>query len=339
MSHDLFRNRMAYVGEKPWNRLGKKVPAGTSCADFLNAAGLDWQVELVPARGAKSKPPSRTHPEKRWSRYVIRRPPLEKEELEPVEFAMVSDRYVPLQNTEAFASFDPLLESGWAQLETAGALEDGQTVWVQARLRDDMEVQPGDTIERHLLLRNRHDGKGSVSIRFTPIRVVCRNTLTFAERSQPPLASVRHTVGMADTLKGVQAEVIKKEIEAFADRARRVFERMAKTELSNADRLDLLTELCGPPKEEDLKRPTRRKMVEQRLAAQLDRHNKASFDRFAANNSAWALYNAITWVEDERARTVKDKEQGLDRMWFGSGADNKAKAFDVIAAKIGADPL
>ena len=124
MAHALFRDRMAYVGDRPWHRLGTKVPGGTSTADFLGAAGLDWQVSVVPARGAKRGPPTRQHPAGRWNRYEIQREALDREP-EPVALGIVSYRYVPLQNRDAFAFFDPLLESGWASLETAGALNDG----------------------------------------------------------------------------------------------------------------------------------------------------------------------------------------------------------------------
>ncbi len=328
MAHALFRERMAYVGEQPWHRLGRQVAAGTSSADFLEAAGLDWKVELVPASGAKRLPPTKTHPGERWTRYQIQRPPLDNEQM-PVAFGMVGDRYVPLQNTEAFAFFDPLLEQGWASLETAGALHDGQVVWVQVRLRDNIEVRPGDQIERYLLLRNRHDGEGAVSIRFSPVRVVCKNTLTFAERSQRAFASIRHSRRMGERLMEVQVDAIKAEVEAFTERTKLVFQAMAEQNLAPADQLKLLDKLCGkPPKAPSPEKPTRREMAEKRLAAQ------KNDDPSAGSETAWGLYNAITWMEDERARQAKDKEAATNRMWFGSGAESKAAAFDEISAFI-----
>lgn len=59
---------------------------------------------------------------------------------------MASSRYRVLQNRDAFAFFDPLVATAWPSYEAAGALSDGETVWVQARLRDDVLVQPGDPI-------------------------------------------------------------------------------------------------------------------------------------------------------------------------------------------------
>jgi len=328
--HALFKDRMAYVRERPWHGLGTKVACGTSTADFLRAAGLDWKVAVVPARGAKPGPKTKLHPGGRWSRYEIQREAV-ADEKEPVALGIVSHRYVPLQNQEAFAFFDPLLKDGWASLETAGVLYDGGTVWVQVRLREVMTIGRDDELVRFLLLRNRHDGEGSVSIRFTPIRVVCQNTLTFAERRQQAFANERHTGKLQHRLEKVRVDAIHTQIEAFSARMKTAFEKMVAARLEVPRRLELLDKLCGevtdktPPAG-----PTRRQMVDQRLAVQ------ASCDPLAGNETVWALYNAITWVEDERVRKLKDEEEAVNRMWFGAGADNKAKAFEVLAVEAGA---
>ena len=93
---------------------------------------------------------------------------------------MVSRRYTPLQNEEAFQFFDPIIGSEAASFETAGALGDGERIWTLAKMPDSMEVAEGDLCGKYLLLSNTHSGQGSVTIKFTAIRVVCQNTLMFA---------------------------------------------------------------------------------------------------------------------------------------------------------------
>lgn len=321
MAHDLFRDTMVYVGDKPWHGLGRKLDPSSTADEFLTAANLHWNVRLDPAPGAKQDK------KKRWSRLIISRDAVPPEK-DPVALGMVTSRYEPLQNTDAFAFFDPLIASNWASYEAAGALGDGETVWVQVRLRDDMEVQPGDTIKRYLLLRNRHNGDGAVSIRFTPIRVVCQNTLSFAEAKTSALANVRHSKAMPGRLLKVQADVLKTEIEAFSARSARVFQAMVKAQLKPLETLALLEKLCGaPPKAPPIDGlPARRTLVERRLAEQGEE------DPLAGTGTVWSLYNAITWAEDERARQrgQKNPEAGLNAMWFGSGADNKASAFSAL---------
>ena len=52
MPHNLFRNRMAFVGETPWHGLGKRVPAHVTASEMIEAAGLAWKVTLKPPPGA-----------------------------------------------------------------------------------------------------------------------------------------------------------------------------------------------------------------------------------------------------------------------------------------------
>ena len=49
MAHELEmvngKAQMAYVGEKPWHRLGTEVEEGIMPLEMMEVAGLDWEVE------------------------------------------------------------------------------------------------------------------------------------------------------------------------------------------------------------------------------------------------------------------------------------------------------
>ena len=53
MAHELEMNgdeaSMAYAGDLPWHGLGTKVPHDLSTDQMLKVAGLDWEVEKIPA--------------------------------------------------------------------------------------------------------------------------------------------------------------------------------------------------------------------------------------------------------------------------------------------------
>ena len=69
-----------------------------------------------------------------FSRYEIIRVPQPNTKETPVLLGVVSRRYRPLQNTEAFRFFDPIIAKRETYFETAGALGEGERVWVMARM-------------------------------------------------------------------------------------------------------------------------------------------------------------------------------------------------------------
>lgn len=172
MAHNI--NSMAYYGEKPWHGLGQEVPGRATTAEMIVAAGLDWEVEARGARGATRDKRGR------FSRYEIVRKPRPNMEEHEILLGVASRFYVPLQNREAFDFFDPVIGDNKAVFETAGALGQGECIWALAKMRDVIEIVRDDVCMRYLLLSNRHDGNGSVTVKFTSIRVVCQNTLMLA---------------------------------------------------------------------------------------------------------------------------------------------------------------
>src|SRR5436309_15570933 len=95
---------MAYYGNVPWHGLGTRVPKGVTAEEMIRAAGMDWRVELRPARGAKV-----VNKKGQYSRYeIIRMPRNGTQEIE-VLLGVVSRRYQPLQNVQALEVFDPIV--------------------------------------------------------------------------------------------------------------------------------------------------------------------------------------------------------------------------------------
>ncbi|WP_374671771.1 hypothetical protein [Acidovorax temperans] len=54
MSHDIDESTgkpaMAYVGEVLWHGLGQALPPGQDIDIWVKAAGLDWDIEMLPVR-------------------------------------------------------------------------------------------------------------------------------------------------------------------------------------------------------------------------------------------------------------------------------------------------
>jgi phage/plasmid-like protein (TIGR03299 family) len=204
MSHELEINKetgeasMFYVGDVPWHGLGTKLEAPPTSEEAIKAAKLDWTVETQPLFMDDPTYGKVAVPRRAVIRSTDRR-----------LLGTVGEEWHPLQNVEAFKFFDPIVVAGEAQYHTAGALFEGSRVWVLAKLaRAAMEIVPGDMVEKFLLLSNSHDGSLALRVGFTPIRVVCNNTLTEAHGSERSmLVKIRHTARVKDSLEAMR-EVI-----------------------------------------------------------------------------------------------------------------------------------
>ena len=79
-------------------------------------------------------------------------------------------------------------------------------MWALAKISDgNMDVGKQDSVAHYILLSNAHDGSVAVRVGFTPIRVVCNNTLTLAHDSNASkLLRIRHTSSLHENLELVR---------------------------------------------------------------------------------------------------------------------------------------
>lgn len=109
-----------------------------------------------------------------------------------IPLGIVKDRYTPVQNLDAFKFFDDAIGKDKAIWQTAGFFGNGERIFVSAKLPKNILVK-GDPVENYLVFTTSHDGSSGVKILFTPIRIVCQNTLNAAIRQASNYVSFRHT--------------------------------------------------------------------------------------------------------------------------------------------------
>jgi phage/plasmid-like protein (TIGR03299 family) len=312
---------MAYVGEMPWHKQGRPVPPHISAAQMIQAAGLDWEVEKRPARGY---PPikKRGKPET-FARYEIVRLPRPGTQEQETVLGMVTNRYEPLQNVDAFSFFDPIVDQKTATFETAGALGAGERVWVLAKMPEEIQVFRGDDCEKYLLLSNTHSGQSSVTVKFTAVRVVCQNTLILSLKDGQQAFRVRHSRKMSDRLSEV-GKLVAAVKTAYAEAAQ-AFARLAKAKIESEAMLDGYLAALFPPSDAQKRNrtpPPKWMHVKQLMKETPD------LQMPGVRGTAWGAYNAVTRFEDYRQARDETPAKRLERVWFGSGADLKVKALN-----------
>jgi phage/plasmid-like protein (TIGR03299 family) len=178
---------MAYTGQTPWHGLGRKLEENTPLEDFQREAGLDWTVSKRPviyaiqpqvglAQMMNSLAPGGIIdvPPKNLAfkdHFVLARDSDDK------PYAVVSNRYKPVQPGEVFEFFRDLLDRYKMKMHTAGSLLDGKRIWCLAQTGDVHKVLGIDRVDSYLLLSTSYDLSLSTLAQFTSVRVVCNNTL------------------------------------------------------------------------------------------------------------------------------------------------------------------
>ena len=112
-----------------------------------------------------------------------------------IPLGVVKERYTIVQNIEAFSFFDNAIGKNKAIWQTAGFFGNGERIFVSAKLPDYILVN-GDPVENYLVFTTSHDGSSGVKILFTPIRIICQNTLNAAIKQTSNYVSFRHTTSV-----------------------------------------------------------------------------------------------------------------------------------------------
>jgi len=309
MPHEV--ESMAYFGQLPWHGLGTALEEA-DLYDWPSAsakAGLNWEAELVPLMTADTQA--------RVEHRAVRR------KTDGRVLGVVGPRYAVLQNQDAFGWFEPFLEAREAALHTAGSLRNGSRIWVLAKLsREPLVVAQGDEVEKYLLLSHSHDGSLAVRVGFTPVRVVCANTLAMSHGADASkLLRVKHTKDVHDNLANIR-EVINlanAEFQATADQYR----LLARKSINQADLQRYVQKVLKV--EDDREAGTRMKNIIDEIVglAEAGRGN----DLPSVRGSYWTAYNGFSeWLSYSRGRT---QENRLNSLWFGDGANLNRQALEV----------
>jgi len=319
MAHEI--ESLFFVGPTPWHGLGIELKAPPTAEEAIIASGLDWAVATKPVfaqfDGKVIEAPEH--------RAVVR-------DRDDRVLGIVGRKYTPLQNRQAFDWFDPVIQTGQASYHTAGSLRDGQIVWVLAQVDGVIEVGGEDVVEKYLLLTNSHDGSRNVQALYTPIRVVCANTLRVAIDGCQTAFRFRHTTSIAERL--VEAQKALGIVNDQFGKLGESYRQLARTQVAREKIAEYLLKVFPPNPQ--AKSDAQKQVVRARVIDLFGGAGRGA-DLATARGTAWGLYNAVTeYVDHERG--LKDQAGAkvipigraagrLESVWLGDGAKVKERAF------------
>lgn len=190
------------VQEKAWHGLGQIVTDYPTSEEAIKYAGLDYEVVKAPlfTQGVgltigQDSLVTDTATLRVPNYYATLRTDNNN------VLGVVGKDYQVVQNRDAFSFFDSIVGGEGIQYETAGALGKGERIFITAKLPDYIRVGNDDLIEKYLFLTTSHDGSGSITAAFTPIRIVCANTLNAALQNKTNTICIRHTANAKQRLE------------------------------------------------------------------------------------------------------------------------------------------
>lgn len=326
MAHNLNFNNgqwsFAAKGEKAWHGLGQYVQEAMTAEEAIKLGGLDYTVEKRPLF---IQAPDQTLVEVPGHFSNVR-----TDTNQPL--GVVKSRYTIVQNKDAFGFFDSIIEKGEAIFETAGALGAGERIFITAKLPEDMIVR-GEKVEKYIMLTNSHDATTTIIAGFTPIRVVCNNTLTAALNGLENRVSIPHTASADSRLK--QASKVMGIASKYMNEVNEIFEQMTYKKLSDLEFRNFIEEVMkndrAATKDEEKEISARmKKTTDEIYSFGLSHHTQTTE---AAYRTLWGAYNAISG-NYSYLKNYRSAEEKMRDTNYGGAAEKISKAFDLAVTML-----
>lgn len=304
---------MAYVAETPWHGLGKRLATHQPLEVWARQAGLNFQIKETPVRfmteSVGSLSAIMSYPDNKVLFRSDSNAPL----------SVVSQRYKVVQPREILEFYRDLTEISGYELETAGVLKGGRTIWALARTGQSSTLKGNDVTNGYVLLATGCDGTLATTAQFTSIRVVCNNTLAVALAGSTGAVKVRHSTTFDPVAVKAKLGISVSSWDGFMCQMKTLSERKVKsTEAFNY----FLRVFSDPNNPAGL---TNERAITKAMSMYEGRGRGAELA--SSKGTAFGLLNSVTEFVDHERR-ARSTDHRLDSAWFGQGAILKQKALD-----------
>ncbi len=329
---------MFFKGSVPWHKSGTKIPDDKvlNANEARVAAGLDWCVntqDLITVAKAQEVI-DYTHGGLNLNGNVDENPPSIKSNVnhkavvrstDGAILGVVGPRWRPYQNKEMVDWFKPFIESGEAAYHTGGSLCGGSKVWMLCTInRDNCIIAKGDEIQKYLMLSTAHDGSAATKVGYTPIRIVCNNTLRLAHSANlSQLIRVRHSAQASSNLEAIREtiDLVNQTFEASAEKYR----WLANRQINPTDLRKYVKIVLGVDNQNDDDIKTRTHNVIDKIIGLCE--SGQGNRNPAVRNTYWTAYNGIT--EYLNYHQGRNESTRLNNLWFGTSLNMNQKALDL----------
>lgn len=297
----------AFAYQPAWHGLGKVLPGLMTAQEALDAAHLRWQVVEKPLYfdGGKEVPDRKAMFREDTGLYL----------------GTVGSDWVAVQNEEQARFLEALVGAG-AIVDCAGALRQGRRTFWTVRSPKDLVIGGEDRIQKYLILCNGHDGSLAFRAFWSPIRVVCANTLNAALGRSHDGVALFHRSKVHDHLN--EARRILGLARDYYEALGKNFEIMLAKAFSDAEFKVFVDEVF--PLEKGREDHTPMTIGARRAVAENFREGRG---HEIAGRTAWGAYNAVTEYLGHQ-KEYKSRERRFENLLLGGPVrETQQRAFKV----------
>jgi phage/plasmid-like protein (TIGR03299 family) len=328
MAHEIYGNLCVYSldhGGVPWHNIGTALP-GVSAEDIRTHAGFGRRVAALPIGIAGESLATTSQAEGMRESIEGYRATVDLSTGRVL--GVVTERYAILQPEELLAAADFVVREFGARYSLAAQLHEGKREILSLQLPESSgEVASGDYVKSYFNLANGHDGKLSVCVGSSDIRVVCQNTLSAWLREGA--VQIRHRDGVERALARAVA--------AFTHDAklrRDFYGRMTGRKMLPSEVIAYFDACVGEADKPDAAPKRGRKSVRARLQDLMSEGRLIGVDTGLSGlpTTLWGAYNAITQLATHESYA----RDPLANLYFGSGGKllqvANERAMELVAA-------
>lgn len=195
---------------------------------------------------------------------------------------VVSDKYVPMQNKDAFDFINYINED--IHFVKAGETKSG-LVYVIGELNE-MNIL-GDKFKTHLIFQNSHNGKYQLAMSICPLRIICQNQFNLSFKESNATYLIRHTKNVESRM-AIASESLHK-ISDYMNSFKQKAELFAQQKVDATQVTKFLNYMF--PEKENMSDKALIKLEDEK-AKFLKAYNSEDNQNF--KGSAWGLLNGLT---------------------------------------------
>lgn len=330
MAHE-FSSGVFLNNESAWHKLGIVLDGTLPAREAFRIADADWEVASTPIFCPMGSPIPGYQAITRADNGQV--------------LSVQSESYSIVQNEQLIRIAEALHED--ATMDAVVVLNEGRKVAFTAKVNgSEGEVVKGDEVHQYLVGCTSHDGSVAFQVMFSPIRVVCQNTLSYAlgkaamgaENKRMRIRHTKNANSLIDHLPAIinvqkqQFTAGLEELEAMAKKPCTAAQFRAYCEGVFADQLAGLTNdkrgdktTARPKRLEDI---TAWDSVANKFAG-----DGIGFDIKGVKGTMWGAYQAITeYFTHDAGRAINSTDaarQRLESLYWGNGAAAITRAHEL----------